>query len=48
MRTDVIGVVLEVEVVVERARDVWETNRDRAIARDLAVESIDIVGIDTT
>jgi hypothetical protein len=42
MRTDVIGVLWEVEAVEERARDAWEARRERAIARDLEVVSIDI------
>jgi hypothetical protein len=40
MRTDVMGVVLGAEVVAERAREVLDARRDRAIARDLEVGSI--------
>lgn len=45
MRTEVMGVVLGVEAVAERAREVFDVRRDRAIARDLEVGSI---GFDTT
>ena len=35
-----MGVVLGAEVVAERAREVLDARRDRAIARDLEVGSI--------
>lgn len=42
MRTDVIGVILGVEAVEERARTVLAERRDRAIARDLEEGIIDL------
>lgn len=42
MRTEVIGVILGVEAVEERARTVLAERRDRAIARDLEEGIIDL------
>jgi hypothetical protein len=44
IRTDVIGVVLGVEVAEDRALELLYARRDRAIARDLEVGSIDLDG----
>ena len=42
MRTDVMGVLLGIEAVADRAREAFDVRRDRAIARDLEAESIDL------